>query len=156
MVYIHSMLAETIDLDDTPNCVCFGLRRAARTMTQFYSRNVEGGGVRATQTPILTVLSLKPQWEMAELSETLGLERTTLIRNLGPLKRDGLVTISTKKGRRAAVVEITDKGREGRQAVLPAWRKAQRRAVAVLGADRWAQILSDLRRVSDALGGAAA
>lgn len=139
-----------------PNCVCFALRRAARTMTQFYSRTFEGNGVRATQTPILTVLSVKPQWEMAALSKTLGLERTTLIRSLAPLKRDGLVTISTKKGRKAAIVEITDKGRAAREAILPAWRKAQRRVVDVLGADRWTRILSDLRRVSDALEDAAA
>lgn len=147
---------KTIDLNEMPDCVCFGLRRAARTMTQFYSRSIEGGGVRATQISILTALSHKSKMEMAELSEALGLERTTLIRNLAPLKRDGLVTISIMKGRRAAVVALTDRGLKGREAVLPAWRKAQRRAVAVLGADRWTQILSDLRRVSEALEGATA
>jgi len=50
---------------------------------------------------------------MAELSEWLGMERTTLLRNLRPLQRDGLVR--AKGGGRGGHVEleITEKGPRG-------------------------------------------
>ena len=85
---------------------------------------------------------------MAELSEWLGMERTTLIRNLRPLQRDGLVR--AKGGRRGGHVEleITEKGRAVLARLLPAWRSAQDKVVAILGKERWSSIIRDLGEVA--------
>jgi DNA-binding MarR family transcriptional regulator len=144
------MVPRTDDLDDMANCLCFALRRASRTMTQFYGRGTTGD-VRATQSPILTALSMKPRWEMAELSDALGLDRTTLVRNLMPLRRDGLVSVTAGAGRRPATVDITRKGLAARSHLLPQWRKAQKRVIGVLGEERWREIMRDLKRVDAAL-----
>ena len=91
-VYIHSMKKE-LDMTSVENCVCFNIRRMSRLITQFF--DAEGGrnGLRPTQAPILRALQAKTEWTMAELSEWLGMERTTLLRNLRPLQRDGLVRV---------------------------------------------------------------
>jgi DNA-binding MarR family transcriptional regulator len=73
------------------NCVCFNLRRVTRVVTQFYDSEMRRLGIRPTQGTILASLNAKDSWNMAELSEWLGMERTTLVRNLQPLQRDGLV-----------------------------------------------------------------
>jgi len=88
---------------------------------------------------------------MAELSEWLGMERTTLLRNLRPLQRDGLVR--AKGGGRGGHVklEITEKGRTTVAKMLPAWRSAQDKVVAVLGKERWSAIISDLEEVATKL-----
>lgn len=88
---------------------------------------------------------------MEELSDWLGLDRTTLVRNLKPLERDGLVEATgTGRGGRVSV-SITSKGKKNLEKAMPAWCAAQRGVVKTLGADRWSAILSDLDRAALAL-----
>ena len=133
------------------NCVCFNLRRATRALTQFFDAELRLHGIRPTQTPILTALAAKSDWSMETMSKWLGMERTTLLRNLRPLQRDGLVT--AKGGGRGGHVELelTEKGRKALAKILPAWRSAQDRAVAVLGNERWSAIIGDLDKVATQL-----
>ena len=81
---------------------------------------------------------------MAELSDWLGMDRTTLVRNLQPLQRDGLVELGG--GGRGKLVElaITAKGRNQLGKLTPAWRAAQSAVVKTLGEKRWSAVLSDL------------
>lgn len=133
------------------NCVCFNLRRVTRTVTQFYDAEMRQYGIRPTQGSILAALNAKDSWNMAELSDWLGMERTTLVRNLRPLQRDGLVQ-STGGGRGGRVeLTITAKGRKLIEKLTPAWKSAQCAMVKTLGEERWSAILSDLETVVLAL-----
>jgi DNA-binding MarR family transcriptional regulator len=141
------------DMTSVQNCACFNVRRTSRVITQFFDAEVRRHGMRPTQTPILRALQAKDGWGMAELSEWLGMERTTLLRNLRPLQRDGLVR--ARGGGRGGHVEleITDKGRTALAKTLPAWRSAQHKVVAILGRERWSAIISDLEEVATKLKG---
>lgn len=149
-VYIHIMRKQ-LDLTSVENCTCFNIRRVSRVLTQFFQSEVRQPGMRSTQAPILRTLQAKSGWSMAELSEWLGMERTTLLRNLRPLQRDGLVR--AKGGGRGGhvMVEITDQGRKAVAATLPGWRAAQEKVVAILGQERWSAIISDLEEVATKL-----
>jgi DNA-binding MarR family transcriptional regulator len=148
--YTHSMPNE-LDFSVTENCVCFNLRWATRVMTNFFDAELRRHGIRATQSAILLALKAKESWTMADLSEALGIERTTLVRNLRPLQRDGLVT-ADGGGRGGRVdLAITTKGRRQIEKVMPAWRAAQNAAVKTLGEQRWSAILADLKKVAVAL-----
>ncbi|HEX4265340.1 MAG TPA: MarR family winged helix-turn-helix transcriptional regulator [Verrucomicrobiae bacterium] len=120
-------------------------------ITQFFDAQVRRDGLRPTQTPILRALDAKNGWSMAELSDWLGMDRTTLLRNLRPLQRDGLAR--AKGGGRGGLVklEITEKGRIALTKMLPSWRSAQDKVVAILGKERWAAIISDLDEVATKL-----
>jgi DNA-binding MarR family transcriptional regulator len=141
-------MSAQLDLSSVENCACFNVRRAARAITQFFDTEIHRHGVRPTQTPILGALQARNGWGMAELSEWLGMERTTLLRNLRPLQRDGLVRV--KGGGRGGHVEleITKKGRATLAKTLPAWRSAQDKVVAILGPERWSSIIGDLQDVA--------
>jgi len=140
-----------LDFSVTENCVCFNLRWATRVMTNFFDAELRRHGIRATQSAILLALKAKESWTMADLSEALGIERTTLVRNLRPLQRDGLVT-ADGGGRGGRVdLAITTKGRRQIEKVMPAWRAAQNAAVKTLGEQRWSAILADLKKVAVAL-----
>jgi DNA-binding MarR family transcriptional regulator len=133
------------------NCVCFNLRWVTRAVTQFFDAELRRHGIRPTQTPVLGALAARPDWNMEDLSDWLGLDRTTLVRNLRPLERDGLVHLTgTGRGGRVSV-SITAKGRKDLSAAMPAWRAAQKTVVQTLGERRWAAILSDLARAAQAL-----
>ena len=88
---------------------------------------------------------------MAELSEFLGMERTTLVRNLRPLQREGLAQVAGGGHGKLVELSITAKGRKQIEKLTPAWKSAQSAAVKTLGEKRWSAILSDLATVAKAL-----
>jgi DNA-binding MarR family transcriptional regulator len=144
-------MSKDLDMSAAENCVCFNLRRVTRLVTQFYDTEMRRHGIRPTQGTILASLQAKDSWTMADLSDWLGMERTTLVRNLRPLQRDGLVQAS--RGGRGRLVElaITAKGRKQIEKLTPAWKSAQSAAVKTLGEKRWSAILSDLQTAALAL-----
>src|SRR4029079_15117836 len=89
-IYTLVMIKE-LDFSAPKNCVCFNLRRVTRAVTQFYDAEMRRHGIRPTQGSILASLQARDSWSMAELSDWLGMDRTTLVRNLRPLQRDCLV-----------------------------------------------------------------
>src|SRR6266702_1050132 len=137
-------MSNELDMSAAENCVCFNLRRVARVVTQFFDAEMRQHGIRPTQGSILASLNSKDSWNMAELSDWLGLERTTLVRNLRPLQRDGLVkAVGGGRGNRVELT-ITTKGRKQVESLTPAWKAAQSAVVKTLGENRWSAILSDL------------
>src|SRR5437773_4946008 len=145
------MMAKELDMSAVENCLCFNLRRVTRAVTQFYDSEMRQHGIRPTQGTILSSLQAKDSWTMAELSDWLGMERTTLVRNLRPLQRDGLVqAVGGGRGRRVELA-ITEKGRKQIEKLTPAWKSAQSAAVKTLGEKRWSAILSDLETAALAL-----
>jgi DNA-binding MarR family transcriptional regulator len=144
-------MPKELNMSSMENCVCFNLRWVTRAVTQFYDAEMRRHGIRPTQGTILASLQAKDSWNMAELSDWLGLERTTLVRNLRPLERDGFVKVAG--GGRGNLVEltITTKGRKQIEKLTPAWKSAQSAVVKTLGEQRWAAILSDLETAALAL-----
>jgi DNA-binding MarR family transcriptional regulator len=144
-------MSKELDLSSRKNCVCFNLRRVTRVVTQFYDAEMRRHGIRSTQGSILFAIYSIGTADMATLSDVLGTERTTLLRNLRPLQRDGYVDV--EGGGHGARVELslTAKGRKQMEKLTPAWESAQRTAVQVLGEKRWSALLTDLETVSSAL-----
>ena len=150
-VHIHITMSKELDMSAVENCVCFNLRWVTRAVTQFYDAEMRRHGIRPTQGSILASLQTRNSWNMAELSDWLGMERTTLVRNLRPLQRDGFVkTIGGGRGNRVEVM-ITSKGRKQIEKLTPAWKSAQNAVVKTLGEKRWSTILSDLETAALAL-----
>lgn len=150
-MHIHIKMTKELDLNSMENCVCFNLRWVSRALTQFFVAELNHHGLLPTQTPILAALSARPEANMAELSDWLGMDRTTLVRNLRPLERDGLVK-STGKGRGNKVsLSLTPRGRTAMQKFLPDWQVVQQKVIKTLGKERWTEILRDLERAALAL-----
>src|SRR5262250_925940 len=74
-------------------CVCFHLRRAARAVTQTYERALAPAGILPGQFSVLAVLHRFGPQPLSALAELMGMDRTTLTRNLRPLERDSLVRV---------------------------------------------------------------
>jgi DNA-binding MarR family transcriptional regulator len=150
VVHIHIM-PKKLDLSAAENCVCFNLRRVTRVVTQCYDAQMRRHGIRPTQWSILAALNAQASWTMAELSDRLGMERTTLVRNLRPLQRDGLVQVGGGGHGNRVEPAITAKGRKQIEKLTPAWKSAQNAAVKTLGKKRWSAVLSDLENAALAL-----
>ena len=114
-------------------CLCFATRRAARAVTQHYERHLRPAGLRATQFSMLARLAQTGPMPINRLASQMGLERTTLTRNLRPLVAKRWIAVTEEADRRVHNVEITAKGRAAAREALPAWRKAQASAKRKLG-----------------------
>jgi DNA-binding MarR family transcriptional regulator len=144
-------MPKKMNLSSMENCVCFNLRWVSRAFSQFFVSELNRHGLLPTQTPILAALAEMPDADMTGLSDWLGMDRTTLLRNLRPLEREGLVKASGKGRGRKVSLALTYKGRAFLKKFVPDWRKAQAKIVATLGEDRWSAILNDLERAALAL-----
>ena len=144
-------MSKELDMSAAENCVCFNLRWVTRAVTQFFDAEMRRHGIRPTQGSILASLQTKDRWTMAELSDWLGMDRTTLVRNLRPLQRDGLAQAGGGGRGRLVELAITAKGRKQIEKLTPAWKSAQSAVVKTLGEKRWSVILSDLETAASAL-----
>jgi len=115
------------------DCLCLASRRAARTITRSFDRHLRPFGLRATQFSMLVTLSLRGTSTISDLAEALGLERTTLSRNLALVEERGFVRINPGEDARSREVEITPKGMAVISKTMPAWQAAQKATVSAVG-----------------------
>lgn len=117
-------------------CYCMRLRRATRAVTQRYERELAESGIRATQFSLLVALASAPAVPLSKLAAALGMDRTTLSRNLVPLVRDGLVEEQGGTDRRLRQYALTARGKRSFLQALPAWRAAQAGMSSAMSAEQ--------------------
>jgi DNA-binding MarR family transcriptional regulator len=132
--------------DASTTCVCFHLRRSARTITQFYDRVLAPAGLKATQFTLLNLVRRAGGLPFSSLAAVLGMDRTTLTRNLRPLERDGLVKIEPGADRRVKVVRLTRAGEKKHADAEPLWAGAHARISQGIGEATWKSLRKDLSR----------
>jgi DNA-binding MarR family transcriptional regulator len=133
------MEREEVDFVACRQCVCTAARRRSRDLTRAFEKAMRGSGVRGTQFTLLTTLVQTGPLPTTRLADFLGLERTTLTRNLSRLVRDGFVQIQEGEDRRVRSAAITPAGEEAARRAFPFWKKAQDAALAAAAAARGAQ-----------------
>ena len=128
-------------------CACQKMREAARRITRKYNDALKPAGIKVTQLTILAVVGLNEGATLTKLSSRLGMDRTTLSRNLGPLERQALIETYDDGYGRARSARLTAKGVTMMETALPLWRKAQRSLRQRLGDDIWERVQTELTEV---------
>ena len=116
-------------------CFCLASRQAARKITRLYDSYMQGSGVRVTQFTILSQLMLRGEMPIGKLAGLLGMERTTLSRNLTLLEGKNWISISAGEDPRSRMIAITAQGRGVVRRGFPHWSKAQAHIGQLLSAD---------------------
>jgi DNA-binding MarR family transcriptional regulator len=133
------------------NCACHKVRAAARAVTRAYDQALRPVGLRATQLAVLVAVAMDDAISINALAKLMGMDRTTLTRNLRPLEKEGLVTRGIEGWRRSRVLQVTKKGRSRLRQALPIWSRAQQVLRKKLGDHNWDLIrngLDDLIRAA--------
>jgi DNA-binding MarR family transcriptional regulator len=129
-------------------CTCRRLRRVARLVTQLYDEALAAHDLTIAQFGLMTTIAEHRTRQAKDISigalaSTVGLDPTTLNRNLNTLQREKLVEVRPdKKDRRVRAVALTSTGRQRLKAALPAWRSAQANLEHRLGGET-ARALND-------------
>lgn len=131
---LASIMKESPAFDE---CNCFALRQAARYVTQMYERHLAPVGLTAAQFSLLAKLARRGDWTMAELSESMVMDRTTLVRAMKPLQRDDLiVTGAAEHDSRTHVFSLSETGRAKFAQARDLWRAAQNEFEGSFGSSR--------------------
>lgn len=106
-------------------CTNLKLRQLSRRVTRHYDAHVAPTGLKNTQYSLLSyVVKLGPITAGA-LAAAMGLEASTLSRNLQPLVEQGWVVARPGDDARQRIVEATPEGQALRQRAQRAWKQAQ-------------------------------
>lgn len=127
------------------SCACERLRRATRAVTGRYEEALAPSGLHITQLPILVALFVVGPVPMTPLAEALGMDRTTLTRNVKALEEQQLVTVeSGEEDRRRRVLTLTPEGEEVLSRALELWAPAQAMVEKDFGPERLRGLLGEL------------
>ncbi|MGY0061929.1 MarR family winged helix-turn-helix transcriptional regulator [Streptomyces sp. LZ34] len=130
-------------------CFAAAARRAARLLTAAYDRALAPSGLRIGQFSLLHSVALHGPLPLAQLAEHIGMDRTTLTRNLKPMVREGLLAVTPgAQDHRVRAVAVTNHGAERLLQALPLWEGAQADVAADFGVDRAARLRSELKAVA--------
>ena len=135
--------AEMIE-ERVASCAGRNLRVAARAVTRYYDDVMRPSGLRVGQFSLLAIIKSNQPVTVTRLAGMAAMDRTTLTRNLKPLKNDGLIDIRIGADKRVREVVITKKGMMALRDALPLWEQAQNHMTEGLGAGHLSELLSGL------------
>ena len=126
------------------SCTCSELRKAARAITLLYDNAFKSSGLLSTQLNVLQVINKSDSIRISYLAKELGMDRTTLTRNLSVLERQDLIKISSGKDNRTRIVVITHKGRTALAKAIPLWNEVQHKVKQQMGDTLWNELMDNL------------
>jgi DNA-binding MarR family transcriptional regulator len=126
-------------------CNCFALRQAARYVTQIYERHLGEVGLTAAQFTIMAKLARTAPATMADMAEAMVMDRTTLVRALKPLQRDGfVVSEASEHDGRTYLFSLSESGKATFADAAVAWRNAQAEFEGKFGRERAKALRAEL------------
>src|SRR3954462_736058 len=116
---------------------CLGVRGRTlnRAVTALYDEALRPHGLRAGQLNLLVAVARMGTARPGDLCRFLRMEKSTLSRDVELMRRNGWLEVDESSDKRARPLRISAQGRALLEGVVPAWRQAQERAGAMLGAE---------------------
>ncbi len=122
-MYMHilSLMEQHFDM-----CYNLALRKTCRLINLFYEDRLASANLKVGQFSILRAVFITKQTSNKELQKLLILNQTTLSRNLKPLIRDGLLTLTTdSEDKRIKIISLSKQGIKKYHRAFPLWLQAQ-------------------------------
>jgi len=132
-------------------CACSQVRKVARKLSSLYDAVLAPESLTITQYSLLANIARAGQLSHTVLADKLGMERTTLTRNLRPLTRAKLVVAVTGLDRRQHLLQLTPAGKRKLVRSLPLWEEAQRQFVSNFGFESMQDLRALLRSAESAV-----
>lgn len=137
-------------------CACMKARKTARSFTRLYDEHLRPVGIQASQLTVLVAVARFGERgaPFGALADAIGMDRSTLTRNLPPLEREGLLRVARDPDdARRRVVILTRAGEHTIERAHPFWQRAQEALAESLGARATAELAAQLEHAVDSLPG---
>jgi len=123
-------------------CACSQVRRTARKLSLLYDHVLARAGLTVTQFAVLVNIGRAGEISRTALAALIGMDRTTLTRNLGPLERSNLVIKAQSQDRRERLLCLSPEGRRKLTESQGIWQGVQSRFLQNIGPG----VFEELRR----------
>ncbi len=114
-------------------CNCVNIRRAAQSVTEIYDGHLAPSGLKIGQFSMLKHIQAMAPVNVSRLAEKMRLDRTTLVRGLKTLEKDGLILDTAETGTRSRSLTLTQKGEDVLNTAVKLWEQAQKHIENKLG-----------------------
>ena len=117
-------------------CTCMRVRQASRTLSRLYDESLRPIGLQISQLTVLVATAMfgEAGAKIGEMADVLGMERTTLTRNLRPMEKEGWLRVARDPAdARSRIVLLTRIGERVIERAFPAWQQTQKRLRGLLG-----------------------
>jgi DNA-binding MarR family transcriptional regulator len=116
-------------------CLAVRVRTLNRAVTALYDEALRPHGLRVGQLNLLAAVARMGTARPGDLCYLLRMEKSTLSRDVEVLRRNGWLEVDDSGGGRARPLRLTADGGALLEVVLPAWRQAQAKALALIGGE---------------------
>ena len=130
-------------------CLLLNFREVCRSLTQIYEAELKKIGLYSTQYTLLVSLKLHEAKQISSLAKEIGLDRTTLTRNLSLLIKKGYVAYEKSADSRQKIVKITNEGENILDKAFPIWKNVQGRFEELLGNEKFQEIITNLKSMQE-------
>ena len=117
---------------DLGHCIGNRLRRLSRIVDRQFRTSLKAYDITESQLSILFVLRKLGKVEQGKIGEALVLERSTVSRNVKLLEKNGIVTRTSDY---RPDIELTEKGNELVNTLIPIWEELMDYLIDKLGVD---------------------
>ncbi|MEQ9618928.1 MAG: MarR family winged helix-turn-helix transcriptional regulator [Deltaproteobacteria bacterium] len=135
---------EDINLEECLDCVCYEVSKTSRYVINYYDAALRDIDLRSNQFIILAAVANMKSTNFKNLAGFVGIDPSTLARNLTTLEKQSFVRVKSGENRREKVISLTRKGKNKFEKAYPLWKKAQAGIIKELGKKRWRTIRGDL------------
>jgi DNA-binding MarR family transcriptional regulator len=139
------------DLASPIGCTNYKLRQLLRRVSSVYEREMASAGLKITQYSLLTHIEKLAPITQAALAAEMGMNASTLSRNLHPLVAAGWVAIDSGNDARSHTVSLTSAGRTKRSDAKRAWKRAQLALNETVGVRNVAELHALVDRITEVL-----
>ncbi|WP_137895863.1 MarR family winged helix-turn-helix transcriptional regulator [Ramlibacter sp. 2FC] len=117
-------------------CTNLKLRQLMRQVSRHYDAEIGKTGLKGTQYSLLSYVVKLGPIRPVDLAQAMGVDASTLTRNLRPLIDQGWIALEDGPDARSRLVVATDAGRDKRTEAQRRWRVAQEGINQRLGPER--------------------
>jgi DNA-binding MarR family transcriptional regulator len=121
-------------------CTNFKLRQLLRSVSRRYDAEMAKAGLKGTQYSLLSHVVVLGPIAPSVLAERMGLDASTLTRNLRPLIDHGWVEQGPGADARSRLITVTPAGRTKHTEAKRHWKRAQTALNATLGTPEVAEL----------------
>ena len=132
-------------------CTNFKLRQLLRRVSLVYDRAMAECDLKITQYSLLTHVDKLGPITQADLARAMGMDSSTLSRNLRPLESAGWVAVHAGDDARSHALSLTASGRKKRTQAQTLWKQAQLQLNDRVGVDDVIAMHTLIDRMTDAL-----
>jgi DNA-binding MarR family transcriptional regulator len=125
---------DTVSAQDIARqCVAVRLRILTRAVTRIYNNALRPHGLNVSQMNILVAVACMKEAKQQDVCRALHMDKSTLSRDIERMRARAWLQTSAGHDGRTSLLSLTARGRQLLEKATPAWQKAQREAIALLG-----------------------